>query len=481
MAAEPILRRSAAPPPAPIILHVESLDLEGQGVTHHDGKVVFVRGGLPGETVQAQVVRRKPRFEVAEVTAVLRQSSSRVQPRCPHFGVCGGCATQHIDARAQVAFKQRALEDTLWHLGRVRPETMLAPIEGPAWGYRFRARLTVRHVAKKGGVLVGFHERGSSFVADMTECHTMPVFISDLLVPLRELTGQLSIRERMPQVEVAVGDRDAAAAASAPAGGRGGKQKHVVALVFRVLEPPTTEDLQALRGFAAGHGVEVWLQPKGPETAWLLSDDRGNTEGPQSALAYELPEFGLRIPFLPTEFTQVNFAINQQLLARAVRLLDPAPQEQVADLFCGLGNFSLPLATRARRVVGIEGAPGLVARARENARLNQAALLGQAGDPGGVEFRVANLFEFDAPAWQSLGRIDKLLIDPPRDGALAVAQVLAGAAERPRCIVYVSCNPATLARDLGLMVNAGGWKLSYAGVVNMFPHTSHVESIAVLE
>ena len=450
-------------------------------MTHHDGKVVFVRGGLPGEVVQAQVVRRKPRFEVAEVTAVLRQSSSRVQPRCPHFGVCGGCATQHIDPRAQVAFKQRALEDTLWHLGRVRPETMLPPIEGPAWGYRFRARLTVRHVAKKGGVLVGFHERGSSFVADMRECHTMPVFISDLLLPLRELTGQLSIRERMPQVEVAVGDRDAAAAASAPAGGRGGKHMHVAALGFGVLEPPTAADLQAFRGFAVAHGVEVWLQPKGPETAWLLSDDRGNTERPQSALAYALPEFGLRIPFLPTEFTQVNFAINQQLLARAVRLLDPAPDERVADLFCGLGNFSLPLATRARRVVGIEGAPGLVARARENAQLNQSALLGKAGDPEGVEFRVANLFEFDAPAWQSLGRIDKLLIDPPRDGALAVAQVLAGAVERPRRIVYVSCNPATLARDLGLMVNAGGWKLSYAGVVNMFPQTSHVESIAVLE
>ena len=481
MAAESILRRSAAPPPAPITLYVESLDLEGQGVTHHEGKVVFVRGGLPGETVLAQVVRRKPRFEVAEVTGVLRQSSSRVQPRCPHFGVCGGCATQHIGARAQVAFKQRALEYTLWHLGRVRPETMLPPIEGPAWGYRFRARLTVRHVAKKGGVLVGFHERGSSFVADMTECHTMPVFISDLLVPLRKLTGQLSIRERMPQVEVAVGDRDAAAAASAPAGGRGGKDRHVVALVFRVLEPATAEDLQALRGFAVDHGVEVWLQPKGPETAWLLSDDRGNTERPQSMLAYELPEFGLRIPFLPTEFTQVNFAINQQLLARAVRLLDPTPEEQVADLFCGLGNFSLPLATRARRVVGIEGAHGLVARAQENARLNQAVLLGKAGDSGGLEFRVANLFEFDASAWQSLGRIDKLLIDPPRDGALAVAQVLTETAERPRRVVYVSCNPATLARDLGLMVNAGGWKLSYAGVVNMFPHTSHVESIAVLE
>jgi 23S rRNA (uracil1939-C5)-methyltransferase len=485
------LRRASAPPAPPITLHVESLDLEGHGVAHHDGKVVFVRGGLPGETVQAQVVRRKPRFEVAEVTAVHRESSSRVRPRCPHFGVCGGCAAQHIDARAQVAFKQRSLEDTLWHIGRVRPQTMLAPIEGPAWSYRFRARLTVRHVPKKGGVLVGFHERGSSFVADMTECHTMPVFVSDLLVPLRRLTESLSIRERMPQVEVAIGDRDLVDAgwpqgrqpeeSGTVAGGRGGKERHVVALVFRVLEPPTPADLTALTAFAGAHGVEVWLQPKGPETAWLLSDATGATASPVSELGYTLPEFGLRIPFLPTEFTQVNFAINRQLLARAVRLLDLHPDDRVVDLFCGLGNFSLPIATRARRVIGIEGAPGLVARAKENAVLNQSVLLGEAGQPDGVDFRVANLFEFDAQAWQALGRVDKLLIDPPRDGALAVAQVLAEAVERPRRVVYVSCNPATLARDVGLMVNTGGWNLAYAGVINMFPHTAHVESIAVLQ
>ncbi len=478
------MRRSSAPPAPPITLQVESLDLEGNGVAHHEGKVVFVRGGLPGETVQAEIVRRKPRFEVAQVVAVLGESSSRVRPRCPHFGVCGGCATQHIDARAQVAFKQRALEDTLWHLGRVRPQTMLPPIEGPAWGYRFRARLTVRQVAKKGGVLVGFHERGSSFVADMTECHTLPVFLSDLLVPLRRLTERLSIRDRMPQIEVAIGDRDGLGAPSPQrlvAQGRGGKESHVVALVFRVLDPPSPQDLAELREFAGAYGVEVWLQPKGPETVWLLSDASGNADAPVSALAYTLPEFGLRIPFYPSEFTQVNFAVNQQLLARAVRLLDPQPQDQVLDLFCGLGNFTLPLATRARRVLGIEGAAGLVTRARENAVINQGALLGRPGEPDGVAFRVANLFDFDAQSWQSLGRVDKLVIDPPRDGALAVAQVLAAASDRPQRVVYVSCNPATLARDLGLLVNAGGWKLSFAGVVNMFPHTSHVESIAVLE
>ncbi len=468
-------------------MQIESLDLEGNGVAHHEGKVFFVRGGLPGEEVQAVVTRRKPRFEVADVVSVQRESSSRVRPRCPHFGVCGGCATQHVDARAQVAFKQRSLEDTLWHLGRVRAETVLAPIEGPTWGYRFRARLTVRHVPKKGGVLVGFHERGSSFVADMSECHTMPSYVSDLLLPLRRLTEALSIRDRMPQVEVAVGDRESLADPAGaphsvdPVEAAGPHGRHVVALVFRVLDPPTAADLEALRVFAGAHQVEVWLQPKGPDTVHLLSDESGNSDAPSSRLAYSLPEFGLRFPFFPSEFTQVNFAVNRQMLARAVRLLDPRPDDRVVDLFCGLGNFTLPLATRARRVLGIEGAPALVARARRNAELNQAVLLGEAGDPKGVEFRSANLFEISTESWQSLGRVDKLLIDPPRDGALSVAQVLATAQDRPKRVVYVSCNPATLARDVGLMVNTGGWKLTFAGVVNMFPHTAHVESMAVLE
>ncbi|MFM1990300.1 MAG: hypothetical protein RJA99_3257 [Pseudomonadota bacterium] len=431
---------------------IESLDLEANGVARSDGKVVFVRGALPGETVVARVVRRKPRFEVAEIESIERASVLRTAPRCPHFGTCGGCSMQHVEPRAQVSIKQRALEDTLWHVGRLRPESLLPPIVGPAYGYRYRARLSVRHVPKKGGVLVGFHERGSSYVADMRECHVLPPSVSALLLPLRELVAGLTIRDRMPQVEVAQGET-------------------VLALVFRVLEPLADADRTLLRGFGERHGVELWLQPKGPESIELFWTPGG---GAVSALHYALPEFGLRMPFRPTDFTQVNPAINATLVGRAVRLLDPRPDERVADLFCGLGNFTLPLATRAREVVGIEGSGTLVERARGNARA--------AGLEARTAFRVANLFELTADAWRGLGDFDRVLVDPPREGALAVAQALsAPEAPRPRRLVYVSCNPATLARDAAVLVHEGGWTLRTAGVVNMFPHTSHVESMAVFE
>jgi len=433
-------------------LSIESLDLEAHGVARSEGKVVFVRGALPGETVTARTVRRKPRFDVAEVEAIERASPQRVAPRCPHFGTCGGCSMQHVEPRAQVSIKQRVLEDTLWHVGRVRPDTMLAPVVGPAYGYRYRARLSVRHVPKKGGVLVGFHERGSSYVADMRECHVLPPSVAALLLPLRELVGALSIRDRMPQIEVAQGET-------------------VLALVFRVLEPLTDPDRALLHAFGDRHRVELWLQPKGPESIELFCTPAGGA----SALHYDLPEFGVTMPFRPTDFTQVNHAINATLVGRAVRLLDPAPGEHVADLFCGLGNFSLPLATRAAAVVGIEGSPALVRRAEENARANGLAAR--------ATFRVANLFELTPQAWEALGAFDRVLVDPPREGALAVAQALSAPSgvARPRRVVYVSCNPATLARDAGVLVHEGGWRLRLAGVVNMFPHTSHVESMAVFE
>ncbi len=441
----------------PVVLEIESLDLEANGVARHDGKVVFVRGALPGERVAAELVRRKPKFDVAQTIEVLRASCARVVPRCPHFGVCGGCSMQHLEPGVQLAVKQRALEDQLWHLGKVRAEVVLRAIAGPSWAYRYRARLSVRHVAKKGGVLVGFHERGSSYVADMRECHVLPPAVSALLVPLRELVGGLSIRDRMPQIELAVGAGD------------------LIVLVFRVLEAISAADAQRLREFARHWQLELWLQPKGPDSIELFCDPQGRSpaEGAVSQLHYRLPEFGVTMPFRPTDFTQVNHRINEVLVGRALRLLDVQPHERVADLFCGLGNFTLPLATRAAAVVGIEGSSTLTRRATDNARIN--------GLQQRCEFRTANLFEMTPDAWQALGRFDRLLIDPPREGALEVVKALAADTHKPARIVYVSCNPATLARDAGLLVHQGGFALKAAGAVNMFPQTSHVESIAVFE
>lgn len=453
-------RRSAEP--TLVDLEIESLDLEAQGVAHHEGKVVFVSGALPGERVRAALRRRKPRFDTADTVEVLRESSQRVRPRCPHFGVCGGCSMQHLDAAAQLAIKQRALEDQLHHLGKVQAGNILRPIAGPSWGYRYRARLSVRHVPRKGGVLVGFHERGSSYVADMRECHVLAPGVAALLLPLRDLVGALSIRDRMPQIEVAVGEREAAGLC--------------VALVFRVLQSLSADDEALLRSFARSHGAEIWLQPAGPDSIELLCDAQG--EAGVSLLGFHLAEFGVTLPFRPTDFTQVNHAINAVLVRRAITLLDPQPDERVADLFCGLGNFSLPLARRARAVVGIEGSRSLVRRAADNAALNGL------GDR--TQFVAQDLFKMDAAAWQTLGHFDRVLIDPPREGALEVCKAVSAqsAEERscaPRRVVYVSCNPATLARDAAVMVHVGGYRLAAAGAVNMFPHTSHVESVAVFD
>ena len=438
-------------------LQVESLDLEAQGVAHReDGKVVFIEGALPGERVQAQVSRKKNQWEQGQMTALSRESSQRVRPGCPNFGLhagaCGGCKMQHLHPAAQVAVKQRVLEDNLWHLAKVRPEVVLRPIEGPAWGYRNRARLSVRFVIKKGTVLIGFHERKSRYVADMQVCPVLPARVSAMLMPLRELIGSMDQRDRLPQIELAAGDS-------------------VTALVLRHLEPVSAADAQRLRDFAARHDVQWWLQPKGPETVRLL--DEG---GP--VLSYRLPEFGIHMPFKPTDFTQVNPHINRVLVGRALRLLDVRPQHRVVDWFCGLGNFTLPLATQARAVLGIEGSETLVARARENAAGNGLAAR--------ASFQARNLFELSADDLRSIGAAERWLIDPPREGSFALAKALAdlhgaGGWVPPQRIVYVSCNPATLARDAGLLVHQAGYRCTQAGVVNMFPHTAHTESMAVFE
>jgi len=432
--------------PELLTLSIESVDHEGQGIARNGGKTVFVEGGLTGELVEAVVTRSKPNYDKARVERVLRESSSRVRPACPHFGVCGGCSMQHLDARAQVAVKQRVLEDNFRHLGNVRPEQIFPPIEGPYWAYRHRARLSVRHVAKKGGVLVGFHEKRSSYVADMRECHVLPPHMSALLLPLRELIASLSIRDRAPQIEYAEGD---------------GNPK----LVLRNLEPLPASDLDALRAFAAQHDVQWYLQPKGPETAQPLP-------GEAHTLGYVLSEFGLRYSFQPTEFTQVNPHINAMLVRRAMRLLELQPEDRVGDLFCGLGNFTLPIAQRAAFTYGIEGSAPLIARARANAESNGLA--------GRTDFAVANLFEIGDGWFDGLPALNKLLIDPPRDGALEVVKALPpAAANRLQRIVYVSCSAATLARDAAILVHEKGYRLRGAGVANMFPHTAHVESIAL--
>jgi 23S rRNA (uracil1939-C5)-methyltransferase len=447
-------------------LLVESMDIDAQGIARRpDGKVVFIEGALPFEVVSTSVHRKKNNWEAGVVTAIHRESSQRVRPGCPHFGLhtgsCGGCKMQHLHESAQVAVKQRVLEDNLWHLGKVKPEMLLRPIEGPAWGYRYRARLSVRHVHKKGEVLIGFHERKSRYVADMKVCPVLPPHVSALLMPLRDLIFGMDARETLPQIELACGDE-------------------VTALVLRHLEPLSEDDMARLRAFAGHHGVQWWLQSKGPETVRLM--DSG---GP--LLSYALPEFGITMPFKPTDFTQVNPHINRVLVTRALRLLAAKRHERVIDWFCGLGNFTLPIATMAGEVLGIEGSETLVARSRDNFVLNQA---GRSQALAPTRFAARNLFEMTPELLVSDGVAQKWLVDPPREGAFALFKAMAelhlnpalrGNWTPPQRIVYVSCNPATLARDAGLLVHEAGYRCVAAGVVNMFAHTAHVESMAVFE
>lgn len=439
---------------------IESLDQQGRGIVRRDGKVAFVEGALPGERVSWEPLRSGNKFDVGRLVQVHRASSQRVNPRCPHFGLqrgaCGGCSMQHLEARAQVAIKQRVLEDALWHLGRVRAEQILRPIAGLDWNYRHRARLSVRYVARKGEALVGFHERASSFVADINQCHVLAGPVGSLLQPLRALVSSMDARQRLPQIEVAVV--------------RVGAQSSVV-LVFRVLDALSEPDRILLERFSHAHAVSIWVQPGGPDTAAPLAS------ADSIELVLQLPEFNLQLPFAPTDFTQVNHAVNEVLVRRAIALLEARSVERALDLFCGLGNFTLPLATCVAEVVGIEGNAAQVSRAARAALAN--------GLQSRARFLAQDLSGWDRSHWDELnqrdGRIDRVLVDPPREGALAVVRALASSQVRPRRLVYVSCNPATLARDCAVLVHEGRWKLAAAGVVNMFPHTSHVESIAVLQ
>ena len=435
---------------------IESLDHEGRGIAHADGKVIFIEGALTGERVTYSSYRKKNNFEQAQVEKILKQSFMRVQPKCPVFGVCGGCSMQHLDARAQVDVKQRVLEDNLQRIGKVKPEVILPAIYGQPWGYRQRARLSVRHVLKKGKTLVGFREKNGKYVADMQHCEILTPKIAALLPLLGELNEKFTRRDIIPQIEVAVGE-------------------HVDVLVLRILDALTPSDETLIKQFADEHQVQFWTQTKGPETVIPFYP----LDAPP--LSYSLPEFGITMPFAPTEFTQVNSDMNRLMVGRAMRLLDPQPGERIADFFCGLGNFTLPIARSGAQVTGIEGSEALVRRARQNAEYNgldKSSLSLRGRDGVGVEFRMMNLFEMDESVLAGLGKMDKWLVDPPRDGAIELMKSISDETA-PRRIVYVSCSPATLARDAEVLVHVKGYQLKKAGVMNMFPQTSHVESIAV--
>ncbi|QIK38136.1 23S rRNA (uracil(1939)-C(5))-methyltransferase RlmD [Caldichromatium japonicum] len=432
------------PLPEPIETDIETLTPEGRGIARINGKTVFVDGALPGERVCLRYTRLQRRFDEAVAEVILTPSPQRVVPRCPHFGVCGGCTLQHLDPSAQIRFKQAGLAETLERIGKVSPERWLDPLTAGHWGYRRKARLGVRHVLKKGRVLIGFRERQGSLLADLRHCAVLHPLVGEHLVALAAAIADLTIRDQVPQIEMAMGD------------GPG-------VLVVRAMRSPSPEDIERLLRFAAETGLHIYLQEGGIETIRPLPEQGVD-------LHYSLPGQGIEIGFQPADFTQVNLELNRKMVDQAIALLAPQPDDRVLDLFCGLGNFTLPLARYAREVIGVEGDPGLVERALLNARRNGLE---------NVRFYTADLqADTIIPPWGE-GSFDKALIDPPRSGAWAVLDWL------PRLgverLVYVSCYPATLARDAGHLVHGLGYRLCEAGVMDMFPHTSHVESIALFE
>lgn len=441
--------------PAPFVADIVDLSHDGRGVARRPdghasaGKTVFVSGALPGERVLARQVGRSRHFDEARVVEVLDASPERVPPRCVHFGTCGGCALQHLDEARQIHAKQRTLLENLERIGKVAPAEVLPPLVDAAWGYRRKGRFSVRRVEKKGRTLVGFRESDPRFVADLSECHTVVPAIGERIGALSALIDSLQARAAIPQVEFIVGD---------PNGDHCG-----VALVFRHLEPLPGEDRAALEAFARAHRFAVFLQPRGIDSVHALwPEDPG--------LAFRLPRWNVTLGFRPLDFIQVNAGLNERMIARTIELLDVAPGHRVLDLFCGLGNFTLPLARTAREVVGVEGDAGLVARARENAARNGL---------GNAAFHAADLAQdLRGEPWMGAG-FDRLLLDPPRSGADAVLRQLP--LDGVGRMVYVSCHPGSLARDAGWLVGERGWTLRAAGVMDMFPHTAHVESIALFE
>lgn len=427
---------------------VAALTHEGEGIVR-DGKTAFVAGALPGERVRFKRAKHHKQHDDGVLIEVLEPAADRVAPRCAHFGVCGGCALQHLDPASQIAAKQRELQDNLERVARTLPEEWLEPMRGPVWNYRRRARLGVKYVAKKGRVLVGFRERLAPYVAEINRCEVLSDPAGHLIRPLADMIMTLSIRDRLPQIEVAVAD-------------------NAVALVMRVMAPLTEEDLATLRAFEREHGLRLYLQPAGLDSVHRVP---GAASEPEQALHYRLPDFDLTLDFSPTDFIQVNGAMNAALVSRAIQLLAPEPDSAVLDLYCGLGNFTLALARRAGRVVGVEGDRELVRRAGENARRNGIS---------NAEFHVADLMQpVPGNASWPKSQYPYVLLDPPRAGAREMLPTVARLA--PKRVLYISCHPGSLARDIGIMVHDHGFRLRAAGVLDMFPHTTHVESLAVLE
>jgi 23S rRNA (uracil1939-C5)-methyltransferase len=422
---------------------IEDLAHDGRGVARVNGKTVFIDDALPGERVEWQRLKRGRNFDQGRLGRVLEASPDRVEPRCPHFGVCGGCALQHLAPQRQIEFKQHQLSEALARIGRVQPAEWLPPLQAGVWNYRRRARLAARWVPKKERTVVGFRERSTPYVADIRRCEVLQPPVDALVEPLSLLLTQLSVRNRVPQIEIAVAD-------------------NAVALVIRVLQPLTDADREALLRFGREHDVLMYLQPGGYETVAPLSEGT-------PPLIYSLPQYQLHLQFLPTDFVQVNGELNLRMIERAIAMLAPTKGEQVLDLFCGLGNFSLPLARQGAHVVGVEGEAGLVARARANAQLNGLA---------NAEFFTANLADesTNTSAWAARA-YDKVLLDPPRAGAQAILGTIARSGAR--VVLYVSCHPGSLARDASLLVHEFGFGLQAAGVMDMFPHTAHVESAAL--
>ncbi len=427
---------------------VAALTHDGEGIVRN-GKAAFVGGALPGERIRFRRTRHRRQHDEAELLEVLVPSAARVSPRCAHFGVCGGCALQHMSADAQLDAKQTELRDNLERVGRVSPDQWLAPLRGPVWNYRRRARLGSKFVTKKDRVVVGFRERLAPYVAEVKRCEVLAPAVGELIAPLAGLLNGLAIRQRIPQIEVAVAD-------------------NAVALVLRVLDTPPADDVRRLREFAATHSIRFYLQSGGLDSVQPL--EQGSATGPEP-LYYGLPQFDLKLQFAPTDFIQINARINEALVSKAVELLELEAASTVLDLYCGLGNFTLALARRAGRVVGVEGEQGLVERARHNARLNQIA---------NASFHVADLARAPEPTIPWLQETyTHVLLDPPRAGAGAVLACIGRL--NPRRVLYISCHPGSLARDLGILVHEQGMSLLAAGVLDMFPHTTHVESLALLE